>query len=70
LSINSDLAPTDLQNLYKTVVDAVVELAKTDLTNAQATATKAATELKKAETKHMETFNSLSPAIRQQFAPQ
>jgi len=70
LSINSGLTSTELKALYETVVDAVVALATTDLTNAQATATKAATELKKAETERMKTFDSLSPAIRQQFAPQ
>lgn len=56
LSINSGLPASDLKELYKTVVDAVVSLAQTDLT--------------KAETERMKTFNSLPPAIQQQFAPQ
>ena len=55
LSINSQSSPTELQALYKMVVEAAVDLAKTELT--------------KAETERMKTLDSLSPATRQQFAP-
>ncbi|MEW6245590.1 MAG: hypothetical protein AB1555_02645 [Nitrospirota bacterium] len=62
LSINSGLSPQELQNLYTTVINAIVALTTTE-------ATRARTELSKAQTERMMIFQTLPEQYKQQFAP-